>query len=93
MEETSTPVEQAVEDVRRSHSDTLETIELLRASRQQIEDQSALLESPKAILEYIDFFVDLLTRAAIDLERIAAELPGGPSRAHLDALRQMASNG
>ena len=93
MEETSTLVDQAVEDVRRSRADTMETIDLLRGSRQQIEDQSGLLESPKAILEYIDFFIDLLTRVAVDLERLASDLPGGPSRAHLDALRQIASNG
>ena len=93
MEDTRLSVDDVLEDLRRSRSETIDTIELLRASRQQVEDQSALLESPKAVLEYIDFFVDLFTRVAADLERVTAELPDGPSRAHLDTLRQIASNG
>jgi len=92
MEETSTPVDPVLGDIRRSRSETMETIELLRTSRQQISDQSARLESPTAIIQYIDFFIDLLTRVSADLERVAAELPGGPSRAHLETLRQIASN-
>ena len=93
MEDTDTSAGQVMEDVRRARADTVETIEVLRTSRQQVEGQSALLESPKAVLEYIDFFIDLFTRASADLERVAAELPAGPSRAHVDTLRQLASNG
>ena len=93
MDETSTPVDPALEVVRRSRSESLETIELLRTSRKQVEEQSAHLESPNAVLEYIDFFVELFARVAADLDRVAAELPAGPSRTHLDTLRQIASNG
>ncbi|OFW19962.1 MAG: hypothetical protein A3H97_22335 [Acidobacteria bacterium RIFCSPLOWO2_02_FULL_65_29] len=92
MDETSTPVDPVLEDVRRSRRDTLDTIELLRVSRQQVEGQWALLESPKAVVEYIDFFLDLFEQVAANLERVADELPGGPSRGHLDTLRQIASN-
>lgn len=91
-EETATPVDHALEDLKRARTESLDTVELLRASRQKIEEQAKMLESPKAVLEYIDFFVELFSRAASELERVAAEIPGGPSRAHVDELRQMASN-
>jgi hypothetical protein len=81
-----------VEQLQRSRSDTLETIELLRSSRQQIEEHAKQLEGPAAALEYIDFFLDFFTGAAGDLDRMSAELPGGLTRAHLDLLRQIASN-
>jgi hypothetical protein len=92
MEETTTPVDQAAEELRRSRSDTLETIELLRSSRVKVEEQSNLLESPKAVLEYIDFFVEMFSAAAGEIERLVSGLSAGPSRAHVDALRQIASN-
>ena len=81
-----------VEQLQRSRSETLDTIELLRSSRQQIEDHAKQLEGPGAALEYIDFFLDFFTGAADDLDRMSAELPQGLTRAHLDLLRQIASN-
>jgi hypothetical protein len=81
-----------VEQLQRSRSDTLETIELLRSSRQQIEEHAKQLEGPGAALEYIDFFLDLFTGAAANLDRMSAELPRGLTRDHLDLLRQIASN-
>ena len=47
---------------------------------------------PDAALEYIDFFTDVFSRAAADLERVVAEVPQGVQRAHVDMLRQIASN-
>ena len=91
--DTQPSINDLLEHLRTARADTLETIELLRTSRQQIDDQSSKLESPKAVLEYIDFFVDLFSRASDELERMAGELTGGPTRAHLDTLRQLASNG
>ena len=81
-----------VEQLQRSRSDTVETMELLRASRQQIEEHAKQLEGPGAALEYVDFFLGFFGGAAADLERMCAELPRGPTRAHLDLLREIASN-
>lgn len=84
-------------DVIREHlglwkSDTLDTLASLRECRQRVEEQAKQLENPKAALEFIDFFADLFARAATELDRLVSELAGGPGRAHLDALRQLASN-
>jgi len=88
----SVSLDDIVEQLKRSRSDTLETMELLRSSRQQIEDHAKQLEGPKAALEYIDFFLDFFAGAAADLDRVCAELPGGLAGAHVDLLRQIASN-
>lgn len=93
MDDRQSAVDGVLEDLRRSRSDTVETIELLRACRQQVENQASLLESPKAVLEYIDFFVDLFSRASGELDHVADELPHNLLRTHLDTLRQLASNG
>ena len=85
-------VSEIVELVRRSRSATLETVDLLRSSKLLVESNANQLENPKAVVEYIEFFLDLLTRTASDLERVSVELPQGLDRAHLDLLRQIASN-
>lgn len=73
-------------------SDTLETLASLQGCRQRVEEQAKQLENPRAALEFIDFFADLFARAARELDRLASDLAEGPRRAHLDALRQLASN-
>ena len=88
-----TDLEQIFQQLKQSRTETDETLELLQASRQRVEDNSKQLESPKAVLEYIDFFVDLLRRAAADIDRVAAELADGLRPDHVDVLRQLASNG
>ena len=74
------------------HADTLDTIETLRSFARQVDENAARLENPGAVIEYIDFFADLLGRLAVDLDRVRAELPGGIAPAHVDGLRQLASN-
>lgn len=72
--------------------DTRATIDALGASRREVETSERLLESPKAVYEYIDFFMDWFARVASELEDVLAALPHGPRRRHIDALRQIASN-
>jgi len=86
------PLDDIVEQLQRSRSDTLETMEVLRSSRRQIEEHAKQLEGPSAALEYVDFFLEFFTGAAASLERMSAELPRGLTSAHLDLLRQIASN-
>jgi hypothetical protein len=73
-------------------TDARERVEALQEYQRQADEQASRLESPKGIGEYIAFFRDFFTRAADDLQRIEGELPGGLQQAHLDALRQWASN-
>jgi hypothetical protein len=81
-----------LEHIRRIRREALETVAALRQSRQQVEEQSAKLESPKMIFDYIDTFVPMFEQSAAELERIAAALPEGIKEEHLDTLRQLASN-
>ncbi|MQA31241.1 MAG: hypothetical protein GEU82_15640 [Luteitalea sp.] len=67
-------------------------IAALRASREQVMANLRQLEGPNAALEHIDYFVDLFGRGAVELGRVAAELPQGTQQAHIDAIRQLASN-
>lgn len=85
-------VEDILEHLRAWKADTLETIELLGADRQRVEARAPQFESPAAAIEYIGFFVDLFGRAAADLDRVIEEVPLGVRKAHLDLLRQIASN-
>lgn len=85
-------VDDILEHLRAWNANTLETIESLRVARQGVGENAAQFESPDAALEYIDFFVNVFSRAAADLERVVAEVPHGVRRAHVDTLRQIASN-
>jgi hypothetical protein len=73
-------------------ADTRATVESLRAMGREAEERQTHLESPKAVREYIEFFVEFLGRAAAELDQMATELAAGTERRHLDALRQLASN-
>jgi hypothetical protein len=82
----------AIEQLGQRRADAVTTLEVLQGNRQQTEVDSSSLENPRAVLEYIDFFAEMFSRAAGECERIALELPQGVARAHSDALRQIASN-
>jgi len=85
-------VDDILEHLRAWNADTLETIESLRVARKGVEEHARQFESPDAALEYIGFFTDVFSRAAADLERVVAEVPQGVRQAHVDMLRQIASN-
>ena len=92
MTDTNAAVVAAIEHLGLRSGEGLSTLELLRGYREQIEADSGALESPRAVLEYIDFFNDLVSRTISECERIAAGLRQGISQADLDSLRQIASN-
>ena len=92
---TDNPVEavqSVIEQLGLRHADALATLEQLHGYRLQVESSAAALENPRAVLEYIDFFADMVGRAAAECERVAEDLPEGLLSAHVDALRQVASN-
>jgi uncharacterized protein YeeX (DUF496 family) len=78
------------EHIRLWRVDTLATVEALRADRREVDDNQKHLESPEALYEYVDFFVNEFTRRIDELDQIVAELQSGPRRSHVDALRQIA---
>ena len=92
MTESNPQLIAAIEHVTLRRSDALATLELLHGYRQQVDEDASALENPKAVIEYIDFFSDLVNRAADECQRMAAELSEGVTHALVDALRQLASN-
>jgi hypothetical protein len=72
--------------------ETRASVAALISLRQRAEENARKLESPPAVLEFIDFFSGFFTEAAATFERIGAELEQGPKPAHAEALRQLASN-
>lgn len=64
----------------------------LAALRERVEESSRKLESPAAVLEFIDFFSGFFTQAVATIERVQSELAAGAQIAHGEALRQIASN-
>jgi hypothetical protein len=85
-----TELDDILEHIRRIRAEALEAVDALGQSTKQADEQSAKLESPKAVFEYIDVFVRILGDHAAELERVIAELPEGVKPEHLDALRQVA---
>jgi hypothetical protein len=88
-DETATALNEILELVRKSRSATVESADLLRSARLVVEANSKQLENPKAVLEYIDFFLELFGRNVADLDRVVAA-PSQP--AHVEILRQIANN-
>jgi hypothetical protein len=72
--------------------ETRASIAALNGLRQRAEENARKLESPPAVLEFIDFFSGFFTEAAATFERIGGELAQGAKPAHAEALRQLASN-
>jgi hypothetical protein len=85
-------VERIVEQLNDRRSDAVATLEHLRAFQRQVEHERPQLENPQAVSEYLSFFVDFVGRTGDACQRIAGELPAGPTRTHAEELRQMASN-
>ena len=92
MTDTNPHLVAAIEHLGLRSGEGLSTLELLRGYREQVEAEAAALENPRAVLEYIDFFNELVSRTISECERIAAGLRQGIAAADLDALRQIASN-
>ena len=92
MIENDAPVAAALERLGLRSGEGLSTLELLRSYQEQAEGSTASLENPRAVFEYIAFFLDLITRTISECERIAAALRQGITPADIAALRQIASD-
>ena len=85
------PLSTILERLGARKADALTTLEMLRAQRARVVDESAKFESPQAILEYLDFFIPAFVEVVREIERIAAAIPGKVLRSHVDVLRDIAS--
>ena len=73
-------------------ADALNTLEMLRAQRATVVAESAKFENPKAVLEYLDFFIPAIEEVIAELDRISEAVVVRVQRAHIDVLRQIAAN-
>ncbi len=62
----------------------------LGADRPEVESQSSRLESPSAVFEFVDFFVDFFLQTAADVRNVSEELDANPTGRHAVILRQVA---
>lgn len=85
-------VDAVIEQLGHRRADAVNTLEMLRAHRGRVEADGAQLENPKIVLEYLDFFIDAIAEVVAALDRLPAELQQRVQRAHIDLLRQIASN-
>jgi hypothetical protein len=89
--EDPTP-QDVIEQLGARKADALNTLEMLRAQRARVEEEAPKLESPQAVLEYVDFFITAIDEVVAACDRIAGEIAQHVTRAHIDILRQIAAN-
>ncbi len=80
-----------VEHVRLWQADTMETVESLRASRQQVEEHQKRFESPGAVREFVSFFENFFLRRAADFDRALEQLQAGVIAGQDEALATIAA--
>ena len=85
-------VDSVVEQLGQRRADALNTLEMLRGHRARVVEQTAQFENPKIVLEYVDFFVGAIEEVVAAIDRVSDELRQRVQRAHIDLLRQIASN-
>jgi hypothetical protein len=81
-----------VEQLSARKADALNTLDMLRAQRTRVVEESARLESPQAVLDYLDFFIPAIEEVIAETDRIAGEIVQRVRRSHIDVLRQIAAN-
>ena len=85
-------VHDVIEQLGLRTADAMNTLDMLRGHRDRVEAEQALLESPAAVFEYLDFFIPAIEDVVAACHRIAGELPQGATRSQIDLLRQIAAN-
>ena len=85
-------VHDVVEQLGARKADALNTLDLLRAQRARVVEESAQFENAQAVLEYVDFFIPAIEEVVAECDRISGEVVVGVTRAQIDILRQIAAN-
>lgn len=68
---------------------TMSSIGELKQLLGEVDTRRDRLDSPSDIVEYVSFFIDLLSRYAVDFERLLAEMPSNVTDAHVQIVRQI----
>jgi len=89
--EAPTP-QDVVEQLAARKADAVHTIETLRAHRATVVEDSAKLENPQAVLDYVDFFLSGFEEVVAACDTLSGEVVVTVQRAHIDLLRQVAAN-
>ena len=85
-------VQEVVEQLAARKADALNTLEMLRAQRARVVEESSKFENPQAVLEYLDFFIPAIEEVVAASDRISGEIVERVRRSHVDILRQIAAN-
>ena len=89
--EAPTP-QDVVDQLAARKADAVNSIETLRALRANVVEASAKFENPRAILDYIDFFLPAFEEVVAASDTLSGEVVVKVQRAHIDLLRQIAAN-
>jgi hypothetical protein len=90
--EAELSIDEVVGHLRLWRMETLAAVDALAEARTAAIESSRQLESPQAVLEHVDVFSTLFSRAAAELGELIDELPHKVERRHAEALAQIASN-
>lgn len=86
---TGVTLEDITQHPRDWEKSTRETIMLLEKYRNSAEEKSGLLENPREVISYLNFFIDLFSRYLGDLQRLVREIPFGVTKAHIEIVNQL----
>jgi len=83
----------SLEDILSDFSDwlqhTSETVERLEKYALKVEENKALIENPREVSSFIEFFLNLFSRYRSDLQTLVDELPEGAVEAHIAMVKQL----
>jgi hypothetical protein len=80
------------EQLRRARCETLEAVDLLHAHREKVAGQHSLFENAKAVLDYLDVFINLFAAIGEQLATVEQGVGTGALAEQASLLRQIASN-
>ena len=86
---TGVSLEDIVLHVNQWQATTEQTIVDLRKYLEKAKQQSELLENPREITSFLDYFIDLFSRYLNDIGRLAREIPKGVTAAHIEIVQQL----
>jgi len=89
--EDPTP-QDVVEQLAARKADALNTLDMLRAQRARVTEESLKFENPQAVLDYLDFFIPAIEEVVAESDRLSGEIVQRVNRTHIEVLRQIASN-
>lgn len=75
--------------LREWRDNTEDVINFLAKCLREVDEQKELLDAPRAVRDYIEYFIDLFTRYRADLDRLLRDIPNGIRNTHIEILSQL----